>query len=112
MTNKGLAIVGVGLLLVAGGLLTLWWPVFLDTYDQWGFQIKCGNGFGSDLTQASIAQQAMGTGYVADCNSALAARRAWGIPVTGVGVLVLGWLVTELWRHAELVSTDAADDDA
>ena len=38
---------------VAIGLLALNFPVFLDAYDQWGFQIKCGTGYATDLSQAA-----------------------------------------------------------
>jgi hypothetical protein len=30
-------------------------PIYLSGYDQWGWQIRCGTGFGSDLTQAASA---------------------------------------------------------
>ncbi|MGV0743311.1 hypothetical protein [Mycolicibacterium sp. XJ870] len=108
MTNKGLLILSAGILLLIGGLIALWMPVFIDSYDQWGFQIKCGNGFGSALTQAAIADEALHSGYVGECNSALAVKRAWAIPVTTIGALILGWVVIELWRHAAIVT---ADDD-
>ena len=39
--------------LIGVGLLALNFPVFLDAYDQWGFQIKCGTGYLTDLTQAA-----------------------------------------------------------
>ena len=41
--------------LIAVGLLALNFPVFLDAYDQWGFQVNCGTGFASDLSQAAAA---------------------------------------------------------
>ena len=44
-----------GILLLVGGLLALRFSVFLSGFDQWGFQIRCGNGFGSDWTQAATA---------------------------------------------------------
>jgi hypothetical protein len=31
-------------------MLALNSPVFIDAFDQFGFQIKCGTGFGSDPT--------------------------------------------------------------
>jgi hypothetical protein len=107
MTNKGLVIVGAGIMLLAGGLFALWWPVFIDAYDQFGFQIKCGTGFGSDIEQAAAAGQALGTSeFVDQCNSALALRRAWTIPAATIGTLILGWVLVELWRHSALVTSD------
>ena len=51
-----LAYTGIVCAVVLGiGLLALNFPVFLDTYDQWGFQIKCGTGYAADLTQAAAA---------------------------------------------------------
>ena len=41
--------------LIAVGLLALNFPVFIDAFDQFGFQIKCGTGFCADLTQAAAA---------------------------------------------------------
>ena len=62
-----------GVLLIIG-LIALNFPVFLDAYDQWGFQIKCGTGYVSDLTQAASdpvldAQH----NYVDKCETAAAA---------------------------------------
>ena len=65
--------------LVAIGLIALNFPVFLDAYDQWGFQIKCGTGYATDLTQAAaVAGQ---HNYVDKCETALLARRMWAIPL-------------------------------
>ena len=44
-------------LLLAVGLIAMNLPVFLDAYDQSGFQIKCGTGYASDLSQAAAAGQ-------------------------------------------------------
>lgn len=96
MTNKGLLILVVGLSMLAGGLFALWWPVFLDAYDQWGFQIQCGNGFDSDTTKAAAADSVR----VDECNSALAVRRGWAIPAVIVGTAILAWVLVELWRHS------------
>ena len=58
--------------LVAIGLIALNFPVFLDAYDQWGFQIKCGTGYATDLTQAAaVAGQ---HNYVDKCETAVLAR--------------------------------------
>ncbi len=73
--------------LAAIGLIALNFPVFLDAYDQWGFQIRCGTGYVTDLTQAAAA-----TGqhnYVDKCETALLVRRMWTIPLVAVGGLVL-----------------------
>ena len=51
MSNQRLVILAVGVLLVMGGLFALRFPVFLGDFDQWGFQINCGSGFQSALTQ-------------------------------------------------------------
>jgi hypothetical protein len=56
MSTARLLILVVGVLLLVGGLLALRFPVFLTDFDQWGFQINCGTGFGSDWTQAATAE--------------------------------------------------------
>ena len=45
----------LSVVMIVVGLLALRFPVFIDVYDQWGWQIKCGTGFGTDLTQAASA---------------------------------------------------------
>jgi hypothetical protein len=77
-----------GALLLAIGLFALRFPVFIDAYDQWGWQIECGNGFAANLTQAENAG-AEGTDVVAACQGALLGRRLWTIPLIAVGVLAL-----------------------
>lgn len=74
-------------ILLAVGLFALNFPVFLNDYDQWGFQIKCGTGYLSDLTQAAAAVG--DTDYVADCETALLARRLWTVPLVVLGGTVL-----------------------
>src|SRR5258708_35159899 len=76
MSNQRVVILAVGVLLVMGGLFALRFPVFLGDVDQWGFQINCGSGLQSALTQAVIADSA-GTHFVAPCHTALAVRRRW-----------------------------------
>lgn len=96
----------VGAAVLAGALVALCFPVYLGTYDRWGIQIRCGNGYASQSTQASTDdrdqahQPAPATNYVGQCNSALAHRRAWAIPVAAVGALIL---VPELvaWARGE-----------
>lgn len=77
--------------LIAVGLLALKFPVFIDSFDQWGWQIKCGTGFSSDLTQAAAASG--GDNYVGQCETALMVRRIWAIPMVAVGSILLAVLV-------------------
>jgi hypothetical protein len=72
---------------LAIGLFALRFPVFLDDYDQWGWQINCGTGYVSELTQATAA--AGPANYVDECESALMTRRVWTIPLVVVGAIVL-----------------------
>jgi monoterpene epsilon-lactone hydrolase len=103
MTNRRWFILIVGIGLLAGGLFALCFPVFLSSYDRWGIQIKCGTGYRTDLLQADIADTGdvgssaptpsaaltvPGEAYRAQCEHALAVRRAWAIPVFGVGGIV------------------------
>src|SRR5258705_12359598 len=93
MSNQRLVILAVGVLLVMGGLFALRFPVLLGDFDQWGFQINCGSGFHSALTQAVIADSA-GTHFVDRCHTALAMRRGWtiappgtrGLPVSALAI--------------------------
>lgn len=87
----------VGGLLLAGGLLALALPVMLDDYDTWGIQIKCGNGYQSQLLQAATTDENPGrqpastegaaSHYADQCSSAVAHRRAWALPAVALGVL-------------------------
>jgi hypothetical protein len=89
----------IGTILLAGALLALWLPAYLDTYDTWGVQIKCGNGYYSQLdsqimpattdNQDQARQSALATYYAGRCKSALAHRRAWAIPIAAVGALIV-----------------------
>lgn len=72
---------------LAAGLFALRFPVFLDDYDQWGWQINCGTGYGSDLTQAAAAVGDQN--YVGECQTALLLRRLRTIPLAIVGGTVL-----------------------
>jgi hypothetical protein len=69
------------------GLIALNFPGFLDAYDQWGFQVKCGTGYASDLSQAAatVGQQ----NFVDKCETALLMRRMWAIPLVAISGLVL-----------------------
>jgi hypothetical protein len=73
--------------LVVVGLIALNFPVFLDAFDQWGFQIKCGTGYASDLSQAAatVGQQ----NFVDQCETALLLRRMWTIPLVAISGLVV-----------------------
>jgi H+/Cl- antiporter ClcA len=73
--------------LVVFGLIALNFPVFLDAYDQWGFQVKCGTGYSTDLSQAAatVGQD----NFVDKCETALLVRRMWAIPLVAVCGLVL-----------------------
>jgi hypothetical protein len=101
VSNRGLWILGFGIALLGVGLLALNFHVFIDSYDQFGRQINCGTGYITDLTQAQSAVQAdQQAGYVGECQSALAARRLWTLPLIAVGGLIISVLLVELWRHA------------
>ncbi|MBV9321421.1 MAG: hypothetical protein JO106_16220 [Mycobacterium sp.] len=107
----------IGIALLAGGLVGLCFPVFLDSYDSWGMRVKCGNGYYADLVQATTDDQqstsgAVGpaTSYVHQCESALAHRRAWLIPVAALGTLVV---ISELvaWSRSGSASSAATTND-
>jgi hypothetical protein len=98
MSTPHLLMLVAGVLLLLGGLLALRFPVFLSDFDQWGFQINCGSGFGSDLSQAGIADEA-GTRFVEQCHAAIATRRAWAIPVVVTGALLVGALLLKPSRQ-------------
>jgi hypothetical protein len=53
----------------------------------WGFQIKCGTGYDTDLTQAAAA--AGQHNYVDQCETALLTRRLWTIPLVAISGLVV-----------------------
>jgi hypothetical protein len=90
--------------MVTGGLLALSYGVYLDVYDQWGWQVGCGNGFGLNLAQASTSVP----NVVDQCQTAVAVRRMWAIPVTLAGIAVVaGWLVKYLRSAPKLVGADA-----
>lgn len=102
--TRGWLITLLGVALFAGGLVGLFLPVTLDSYDSAGIQVRCGNGYQAELLQAAVddAQSASAgrpaTDYVRQCTGALAHRRAVLFAVVAVGAVVL---VTELvawWR--------------
>jgi H+/Cl- antiporter ClcA len=73
--------------LVVIGLIALNFPVFLDAYDQWGFQVKCGTGYATDLTQAAATVGEHN--FVDKCETALLVRRLWTIPLVAICGLML-----------------------
>jgi hypothetical protein len=76
----------VSLVLIVVGLLALKFPVFIDAFDQYGWQIKCGTGFGGDMSQA--AEASGGGDYVGQCEMALLLRRLWAVPMVVIGAIV------------------------
>lgn len=97
MSNQRFMVLLAGVALLALGLLALRFPVFLPDFDQWGVQINCGSGLGSALTQASAADSA-GSNYVGQCHAAIAMRRDWTIPLTLLGMSMIGWLMVRAPR--------------
>lgn len=75
----------LGVLLTLVGLAALWFPVYLNQFDDYGIKVNCGNGFSASLTQAAASS---GGNLVGECDSALLVRRAWAIPA-----VVIGWLL-------------------
>jgi hypothetical protein len=95
--------------LIAVGLLALNFPVFLDAYDQWGFQVNCGTGFASDLSQAAAA--AGQHNYVGQCETGLMLRRLWAVPLVAVGSIVLvvvGGVAATAWGRESVFGEDRA----
>ncbi len=99
MINRGPLIVFAASVFLAGGLFALYFPVFIDAYDQFGWQVKCGNGFTTELTQASGAAATAGNSYVDQCNSALMVRRLWAIPTAALGGMTLTWQAAAAVAH-------------
>lgn len=95
MSNRQLWLGAAAAMMVAIGLLALWFPVYLSQYDQYGMQIACGRGFSADMSHAAAAQD---TGLVAQCDTALLLRRIWAIPVAVFGWLILTGLIAT-WLH-------------
>jgi hypothetical protein len=89
----------VAAIVLGAALLALNFPVFIDAYDQYGWQIKCGTGYLTDLTQAaaSVGEQS----YVDQCEAALLVRRLWTIPMAVIGgTVVLAALVASATTSA------------
>lgn len=97
MTDRRLLILGAAIAMIAVGLLALQFPVNLNEFDKWGIQINCGNGFGAELLQASIADTTASstqtsTRFTNACHTALTVRRVWAISLTVLGAAVLSWV--------------------
>ena len=95
MSNRRFFVFAAGITLLVGGLLALRFPVFLPNFDQWGFQINCGSGFPDRVDAAGIADSGAGQ-FIDECHTAVAIRRAWAIPVTMAGALLLSALAVIL----------------
>jgi hypothetical protein len=89
-----------GAVLLLAGVIGLLMPVSVS--DSNGGSIGCGNAVASDLSGARSANDRNGanipiigqlvphTDYVAQCQSSLSSRRSWTIPLTIIGVVVIG----------------------
>lgn len=77
----------IAAVILGAALLAMNFPVFLDSYDQYGWQVKCGTGYLTDMTQAAAAGG--DTNYVEQCESALLMRRLWTVPLALLGGAVL-----------------------
>ena len=98
----------LSIIMIAVGLLALNFPVFIDAYDQFGFQIKCGTGFFANLTQAA---EASGGDHVGQCETALMLRRLWAIPLIAIGALLLSIIVfvaATAWGRENVFGKDPA----
>jgi hypothetical protein len=96
----------LSVVLIVVGLVALNFPVFIDAYDQWGWQIKCGTGYSSNLTQAA---EASGGNYVDQCGTALMLRRIWAIPMVVIGSIVLVGVVlvaATVWGRESVFGED------
>jgi hypothetical protein len=97
----------VSLVLIAVGLFALKFPVFIDAFDQWGWQIKCGTGFSTNLSQA--AEASGGGDYVGQCGTALLLRRLWAIPMVLIGAVLLAGVVfvaATVWGRESVFGED------
>lgn len=81
-TRAWYAVVGGGILVIIG-LFAMRFPVYLDEFDQWGWQVKCGTGLSADLTQAGLTTNA--DHFVSDCETAVLLRRMWTVPLVVIG---------------------------
>ena len=97
----------VAVALIAVGLIALNFPVFIDVYDQFGFQIKCGTGYITNLTQAA---EATGGDHVGQCQTAVLLRRLWTIPMIAIGAVLLGiltFVAATVWGRESVFGEDS-----
>jgi hypothetical protein len=96
----------LSVVLIVVGLVALNFPVFIDAFDQWGWQIKCGTGYSANLTQAA---EATGGNYVDQCGTALMLRRVWAIPMVAIGAIVVVGVVlvaATVWGRESVFGED------
>jgi hypothetical protein len=105
MSSRGPLLACAAVALLAGCLFALYLPVFIAAYDQYGWQVKCGSGFTTDLTQATTAVGAVGGNFVDQCGNALLVRRLWAIPAAALGGLTLMWRAGLVLVHDHRRST-------
>jgi len=108
LSHRGWYAVIGGAVLVIVGLFALRFPVFIDDFDQWGWQIKCGTGLGADLSQAAAATN--GTGFVGKCDSALLLRRLWTVPMVVIGAIAFVGVLLASARESLREGLPAAAD--
>ncbi|GFG98664.1 hypothetical protein [Mycobacterium timonense] len=113
MVTRGPLIVFAAVVFLAGGLFALRFPVFIEAYDQFGWQVKCGSGFTTDLTQAANAHapHTAGGNYVGQCNDALLARRVWAIPAAALGGLTLTCVAAAALAHDRRARIEHSEAD-
>lgn len=93
-------IIAAGAVLLLAGVIGLLVPVSVS--DGSGNSVSCGNGIATDLCGARNANDKNGanipilnqvlphTDYVAQCQSAVNARRSWTIPLAVIGLVAVG----------------------
>lgn len=104
MSDRRLLMLAGAIALMAVGLLALQFPVHLNEFDHWGIQINCGNGFGAEPLQASIADTNASSSqttmhFTNACHTALTVRRAWAIGITVIGTAMLSWVAFRWLKH-------------
>lgn len=99
VTKRPFAVASAAAALAAAGVLALWWPVYLDQYDQYGVQISCGRAVAAGLSQ-DVLSSSDGEGLLDRCGTALLIRRAWAIPLVLIGWLVLTGVLIDWLHHA------------
>jgi hypothetical protein len=89
----------VGAIVFVAGITALLVPVSASGENG---SVGCGNAIASDLSAARdkdngnlanlpiVSEFVPHTNYVSACNSAVSTRRAWSIPLTVIGLVVVG----------------------